>query len=163
MTKSDDSIAKEKHVAGKSAIEKAMALLLFKDRTRQELAEKLKKAGFSEEEVEAAIEYVDGYGYLDDFRYASIYISYHKDRKSSKELKYKLLEKGVAADLIDMALEEEYDSSDNALDALLRKRLKGKEISSITREEKDKHIAYLARKGFSFGEIQKAIERFENE
>lgn len=48
------------------ATKKAMGLLQHMDRTEWELRSKLEQAGFSEEAVEAAIQYVAGYHYIDD-------------------------------------------------------------------------------------------------
>ena len=53
------------------ATKKAMGLLQHMDRTEWELRSKLEQAGFSEEAVEAAIQYVAGYHYIDDKRYAN--------------------------------------------------------------------------------------------
>ena len=56
------------------ATKKAMGLLQHMDRTEWELRSKLEQAGFSEEAVEAAIQYVAGYHYIDDKRYAKRFV-----------------------------------------------------------------------------------------
>ncbi len=142
----------------KKATQKAMALLLHKDRTRQELFDRLLKAGFAEENVEDAIAYVESFHYIDDERYARVYISYHRDSRSAKEIRYKLKAKGVPAEIIDHAIEDEYHGPEDAIRHLLEKRLKGRDVSELTREERQKHIAYLGRKGYPFPEIRRVFD-----
>ena len=60
-------------------------------------------------------------------------------------------------ELIAVAMEEEYDGETEALQRALKKRLKGKSISDLTLQEKQKLIASLARKGFSLSEILKQV------
>lgn len=141
----------------KKAKEKAMSLLLIKDRTEKELSERLYHSGFSEVACEEAMEYVKSFGYIDDFRYAKNFIDFRKNEKSKKEIQFKLLQKGVCLELIAVAMEEEYDGETEALQRALKKRLKGKSISDLTLQEKQKLIASLARKGFSLSEILRQV------
>ena len=53
------------------ARKKALTLLTDRDRTRSELADRLKRAGFSEEIVSDAVAYAESYGYINDERYIS--------------------------------------------------------------------------------------------
>ncbi len=137
----------------KKATQKAMALLLHKDRTRQELIDKLTGAKFSKEAIEAAIQYVESYGYIDDERYARMYADFHKTEKSKKEIKRKLKEKGISDDILsvvfsDYLTEEGDDPEELALRALVEKRLRGRSVSELTYEEKQKQMRYLAGKGY---------------
>ena len=50
------------------AKKRAMLILQHNDRTEWELSDKLLKAGFSEQAVEAAVEYVRSFHYVDDRR-----------------------------------------------------------------------------------------------
>ena len=145
----------------KKATEKAMSLLLYKDRTQYELTDRLCKAGFSEEAVEEALSYVKSFGYVDDFRYASQFVSLRCDKKSAKEIRAKLREKGISQEIIDQAMQEEYHGEEKAIYDALQKRLKGKKLSSLTKQEKDKHMAYFCRRGYSFHEVQQVFESFE--
>lgn len=144
----------------KKAAEKAMSLLLQQDRTRKELQDRLYRAGFSEHASEYAMNYVSGFGYIDDLRYANNYILYHKGNRSKKELRYKLRNKGVEADTLALAFES-YETEDErkAIEYLLEKRLKGKAIEELEYQEKNKLIAYLARKGFAITSIKKVIDK----
>ena len=139
----------------KKAVKKAMDLLLQQDRTEKELSDRLYRGGFSEKAIAHAMAYVSSFGYIDDLRYAANYLFYHKGQRSRKELQYKLLNKGVSKEIIARAMEE-YESEDEyeALRNQLRKRLKGRMPEELTYEEKNKTIAYLARKGYGISAIK---------
>ncbi len=143
----------------KKAAKKAMDLLLQQDRTEKELSERLYRAGFSEKAIASAIAYVRGFGYIDDLRYAENYLFYHKGQRSRKELRYKLMNKGIPKEIIAQAFEG-YDREDEceALRNQLRKRLKGRTVQELELKEKEKIIAYLARKGYGISEIKKVMQ-----
>lgn len=143
----------------KKAVKKAMDLLLHKDRTEQELAERLGKAGYSQGTCRTALQYVSSYGYLDDERYARTYLEYHKDKRSKKEIRFKLEQKGIPRDVLALVLEE-YDGAQEeaAVYNQLQKKLKGRSVDELDFEEKRKVMAYLARKGYPVGVIQKVMK-----
>ena len=147
----------------KKAAEKAMHLLLHKDRTEQELTSRLHQAGFSDEAVAYAITYVKGYGYIDDLRYASSFISLHKTGMSRRQLTQKLKERGVSAETLAEAFasyetEEDDDPEGQALNDLLAKRLKGRDVSELTWEEKQKQMRYLVGKGYPLDRVRKLLD-----
>ena len=148
----------------KQATAKAMALLLHKDRTERELSDRLYRAGFSEKSALFAIEYVRSFGYINDYRYAETYINYHKSSKSRREIRQKLAEKGISDEVLGEAITNCYaaaqedtggDSEEEAMQALIKKRLKGRDISELTFEEKQKQMRYLAGKGYPSEKIRR--------
>ena len=161
----------------KKATEKAMALLLHKDRTKSELEDRLYRAGYSETASGFALEYVTRYGYINDRRYAENYIDYHKTSKSRNEIRRKLKEKGIGDDVLSEVFREVYeregsgeeyasqegsngesaDPEEAALQALITKRLKGRKVSELTFEEKQKQMRYLAGKGYPIEKIRRAF------
>lgn len=147
----------------KKAAEKAMNLLLSQERTKKELEDRLYRAGFSETATQYAILYVTGFGYIDDRRYATNYLSYHKGSRSRKELQYKLLNKGVPKDILtEVFMGYESEDEQEALRRMLSKRLKDRKISELDAKEKNKIISYLARKGYSLPAIRAAMREQEN-
>lgn len=146
----------------KKAVAKAMSLLLQQDRTYNELQERLCRVGFSEQAVESAMSYVMSYGYIDDYRYASNYILFHKKSRSRKELWHKLKNKGIESDILTQVFEE-YESSDEeeAIHNCLTKRLKSKRVSDLSYEEQNKVIGYLARKGYALPAIKRVMRAFK--
>lgn len=148
----------------KKAAEKAMALLLFKDRTRHELVTRLYRAGFSETASSEAMEYVKRFGYINDRRYVENYVMFQKGKKSRREMVYQLTERGIGGELISEVLEEcEYDGEQEAIRMLLKKKLKGRLLCETTYEERQKMMAYLGRKGYEFHTIKKVFSQLDNE
>lgn len=142
----------------KKAAQKAMDLLLRQDRTKKELSERLYRAGFSEEASRYAMEYVEGFGYINDARYAANYISFHKGKRSKKELRYKLMGRGIPPEILAEAfLEYCPEDEEEALANQLEKQLRGRLPSEISWEEKNKVIRRLAQKGYSLTAIKKTI------
>ena len=141
----------------KRAKRKAMSLLQSMDRTESELRERLLRQDFPEETVDQAVRYVKSFGYVDDRRYVESFILSRKGRKSRREIYAELSGKKIDGEIVDEMMERCYEESDSgeALRHLLRKKHYDPSRASV--EEKQKLYAYLARKGFSYGEIKKAL------
>lgn len=84
---------------------RAMHLLTDMARTERGLREKLKQGMYPDDLIDAAIDYVKSFGYLDDNRYAEQFVESRKGTKSKKEIRALLLQKGICAEKIDQALE----------------------------------------------------------
>ena len=142
---------------------KARALHLLNDmgRTEAQLRTKLGQGGYTEEIVEEAIAYVKSFGYLNDWDYARSLIEGRKHKKSRMELYGALLQKGVAKEEAERALEEYYDSEDSkaAIEAILKKKKFVPE--SADRIQKQKMGSYLMRKGFKYEEIRKILQFYD--
>ncbi|MDD3221482.1 MAG: regulatory protein RecX [Clostridia bacterium] len=131
---------------------RALNLLKMRDRSRQELRQRLKQDGYPEIVIQKTIEYIDGYHYLDDVRFAKNYVDYRGKRKSRRELEYELSGKGI--DLRSMSLEgEEFNMPEDkdTIRSLLLKRWG--EHPSPDQKERDRMLRYLARHGFGSGDI----------
>lgn len=142
------------------AKKRAMFLLEQMDRTENQLREKLKRNGYPEECVEEAILYVKKYQYIDDSRYAAHYIKYHQQKKSRQKLKMDLMKKGVGKDMIELALEENFDSDEKRqIKELLEKR----HYSYTDADEKEKYRTYqfLMRRGYKSGDIMAVLKNAE--
>lgn len=142
----------------KEAKLKALNLLTVMDRTEAQLRQKLLQKDYPESIVDQAIEYVKSFGYIDDEKYAVRFVENRRATKSKQELRASLYQKGIAAEYIDAALEEAYSREDewNAIRAIASKRKLSAADSDET--EKKKLISYLARKGFKYEDIRKALE-----
>lgn len=139
------------------AQKKAMSLLSYNDRTEWELMDKLLRAGFSEEAVNGATEYVKSFHYIDDERYAMRFADiYHKSR-SINRLRQDLTKKHVPEEYISLALESIDGGDSEALEKEIQKILSGKDLSCIEYKEKQKIAAKLYRKGFSVSDIRKRV------
>lgn len=143
------------------AKQKALTLLKFSDRTEAELFRRLSEDGYPHLIIQKLISYVSEYGYLNDERYASNYIKQRKSSKSRMVLSAELTAKGIRKELINQAFATEYEEEeeDPELTAILKAiHKKSQDPSTLNREEKQKLMSYLYRKGFSTEKISKALE-----
>lgn len=143
------------------AKQKALSLLKYHDRTEAELTQRLREEGYPELILQRTIGYVSEYGYLNDVRYASNYINTRKSHKSRLILTAELTSKGISKDIIQQIFSAEYEEleEDPELPAI-RKAIHKKtaDSSSLSREEKQKLMAHLYRKGFTAENIRKVLE-----
>ncbi|MCI9570234.1 MAG: regulatory protein RecX [Lachnospiraceae bacterium] len=137
------------------ARDKGLYYLQFSSKTENEMRKKLEEQGFSDEAVEDAILFLKRYRYLDDEAYASRYLERNRKKKSVRQMKYELRQKGIADKIIEAVLEEEpVDEVSQVLYWLEKKKYSGDETQ---REERQKLSAFLARKGFSYDAIASAM------
>lgn len=99
-------------VVGKRAKKRALHLLEQMDRSERKLREKLTQGGYPDCCVDAAIDYVKSFHYLDDYRFASTYVRYHQDSLSRRQLEQKLMAKGIGRDDINCAIDSEYTADE---------------------------------------------------
>lgn len=136
-----------------SASEAAMRKLSARMRTEQEIRDILKRAAYDDEEIEAAIAELVGYGYLNDERYCREYFRYAKLKgRADRRIIQELTTKGISAELArniieDLRVAEMQDGSEMAADrdaALLvaRKMLRGQWEDGKAADDK-----FLARVG----------------
>ncbi|OUP00057.1 hypothetical protein B5F37_12570 [Drancourtella sp. An210] len=156
---SDEMAAKIKEeTVLKRARVKALKLLGDMDRTRAELKDRLMSSDFTEEIAELALAYADSFGYLNDERYVENYVRSRKETKSRREICAELSRKKVDREIVERVLEDCYGADDSctAILKLLKKR--HYDAEQMDQKEKQKICAWLARKGFRYGEIRKAME-----
>lgn len=141
----------------KKAKAKALSLLMHMDRTEAKLRTALLQRGYSEEVTDQALEYVKQLHYVDDARYARVYVENRADKKSRAELKRDLRKKGVPEDMIGQALEDvETEDEKSAVLRLLKKR--GFDARTADQKEAAKQYRYLMNRGFSYGDIRDAMK-----
>lgn len=143
------------------ALQKALSILTYRDRSEQELRTKLSQAEYPDAVIDKVLIYVKNYGYLDEKRYIAAYIRTRVNRKSKLVIKNELLQKGIPEEIIKEALLEEYgdDPEEDAELKLIQKEIakKIKDPESLTYDQKQKLIASLYRKGFDIGKIKQFL------
>ena len=143
-------------VIGKRARKRAMHLLERMDRTEEQLRKKLEMGGYPQICIDSAIAYVKFYHYLDDYRYACVFIRGSQEKMSRRQIEMKLMQRGVGKDLIERALQEEYEGDETEqISILLEKR----HFAPGQSDEKEfrRTYQYLMRRGFQSGDILKAM------
>lgn len=147
----------------KDATRKAMRLLEHMDRTEKGLRDKLRQSGFSPDAVDAALAYVQSYGYIDDSRYARTYIAYRMDSKSRQKIIQGLIGKGVDKETAVAAWEEEAALNSPDERTLLVRTVEKKYAPGTELDEKEMRrlYGYLVRRGFQFSDISSVLEEME--
>lgn len=147
-------------ILGKRAIKRAMHLLEQQERTEKQLRDKLQQNGYPNPCIEQAIAYVKLYHYVDDYRYATVYIRYHQEKESRQKLTQKLMMRGISREIIAQAMEEEFVADECAqIKELLKKRCFDPETADET--ERRKTVQFLMRKGFKTRDIFRVIHMEE--
>ena len=155
---SEEIIARIKNeVLVKRAKLRAMHLLNAMPRTEQQLREKLTQNEYPEDVIEAAVSYVKSFGYINDEAYIRNFIISRKNSKSKREIVMLLGQKGLRGEIVDNIVEEMYaeESELSTIKEIMRK--KRWNPSEMEEKEKQKMLAYLMRKGFSYEEIRRAL------
>lgn len=143
---------------------RAMHLLEDMDRTEAALRDKLRQGLYPEETVDQAVEYVKSFGYLNDARYAENFVRGRQGKKSGKEIRAALMQKGLTCEQIDQAFaaccdeEEAQQAEQSAVRRLLQKKRFDPERTD--EEEMRKIYGYLARKGFSYDVVRQVIQNY---
>ena len=138
---------------------RCMHLLEKRDYTEKELRQKLisGKTEYTQEEMDAAIDYVKSFHYVDDGRFACRYIEAMSSRKSRRQIEQELYRKGVEKELVQEAFEEVGEvPEEEQIARWMEKR--HYDPSETDPKEKQKMYAFLARKGFRYENIQRAMK-----
>lgn len=144
---------------------RAMRLLTRMDYTEQQLRRKLEQGEYTETAVDAAIEYVRAYHYLDDERYVLRYLTGQRGNKSRRQMEFELEKKGISREMIAVCKEripeEEQTDERELIRSLLEKRCR----TPLDADEKEKrrHYGYLMRKGFQSSEISSVFREYFDE
>ncbi len=141
------------------AVAAAMRALEQRMQTSRELRDRLRRKGFEPETIDAALERLTGYGYLNDERFAELWIENrlaHRPR-GRRMLEQELRQKGIDRQTVEETLGTmDIDDRAAALE-VARKRIRS--IESLPADEQRKKLTgMLARKGFDFGTIRATLE-----
>jgi regulatory protein len=139
-----------------SVFDQALSLLSHREHGSQELANKLKIRGYEENEIYHAIDRLQEINYLNDERFAEIYVrsKVNKPLGASRILQ-ELIQKGIHSDIAKQAINTA-DADWFELARQLKERRFGEEICTDFKE-KGKQSRYLQYRGFSFDQIRYAL------
>lgn len=151
----EESIYKEivDEVLTKRAKLRAMHLLQKMDRTRYELEKKLQQSGYPQEVTERAISYVESFHYIDDRRYAAMYIQNQKTKKGNARIRMELMRKGISQEILSELFAHTEDEADvkDTIRNLIEKKRSG--TGALDEKEKRKLYGFCLRRGFSSSDI----------
>lgn len=145
----------------KKALNKCGDLLSRREHSVKELKTKLMRTVDEVSADRAINRYIEA-GYLDDEHFCVSLVEYLYNIKkySTNHIKQECYKRGVAGDIISAVLAEyEFDNVDNII-----KLIESKYLSKLEQENgKQKVIAALQRKGFSYSDIKSAFYRIEED
>lgn len=145
----------------KKAVNKCYDLLSRRDHSVKELKSKLLRT-VDEKNADRAIEHMQELGYLDDEKYAQNLLEYliNNKKMSRSFIKQEMFKRGLSSDIIANTLEDvEIDSVSNIVEIIMSKYLNKLKAQG----GRDKVIAALMRKGFSYSDVRDALNRIEND
>lgn len=139
----------------------ALRMLGRKMLTCRELCHRLLEKGYDREIAEKVVEQFLSVGYLDDRRYAELYLadSVNLGAKGIYRIRQELLRKGVSGSVIDEVVETADVSTKDSLKQYIEERQLMQGVHS--RKDLEKLTARLVRRGYSLSEIRECLEKME--
>ncbi len=155
------------HLDLHSARQKAYRLLSVRPRSAREIEKKLREKGFPAAVIKEALEKLLDLKYLDDTSFASQWARNLAVNKfwGNRKIIASLKEKGIAAHLIDKAIEEVRQEipEEEAIAVLIKKKTVGKKIDLQDIKEKKRIFQNLLGRGFPAGLILIKIGKIPEE
>jgi len=143
------------------AFNSAIRSLKLRDHSEKEIRDKLKRKEFNNSVIEKAIAKLYKLDFLNDKRFAKIWVS---DRiklkpKGKKALKIELRQKGVDPNIIENVLEECFgEEGELELAKKVFEKAEKKYSGLEGQDKKQKMIKYMMSRGFSWDLVEKVID-----
>ena len=137
---------------------KVLKYVLYKKRTKQEIKNKF-SSSIESEMLNDIIDELEEIGYINDNEYIkrSINDFIKLNNMSLKEVRYKLMAKGISNDLIDDYMQENEEMLEDYEIESAKKII----IKKQNQMEEDELIKYLLKKGYQTSNIRQAIENID--
>jgi regulatory protein len=139
-----------------TAKDRALLLLGVRWRSRDELRRRLRAAGFEPDEVEGALADLEGAELIEDGRFAREMVRDQAGRRlaGNRSIRAGLLQKGVAREIVDEALQDAGEESERALELARHRaaRLSGLPPGAAYR----RLFGLLVRRGYGPGVAREA-------
>ena len=153
-------------------LKRALYLIRSKEHTANELKKKLTASYYPSETADSVIDKLKEERLVDDIRYTRMYIEVFLEKKPAAIIKSDLKKKGIDTDTINEIYDEVIgDTPDTELYQCIRLLEKKYPIDKYrdildSDNEKDKYtlknkaMAFLARKGFSFDAVSESLKEY---
>ena len=125
--------------------------------SRQDLQRRLVKKGAEEADAQAAVDWLEDIGAVNDAAYAAMLVRHYGGKGYGvARVKEELRHRGIPKEFWDEALKE-LPESEEILDVLIQKKCRG-DLSDP--KERKRVSDGLLRRGFSWGEVKAALRRY---
>lgn len=143
------------------AKEKALYLLEYRSRSRNELVEKIKPL-YGDDAAEAAADKMVQLGLVDDEKFARDFAEelFRRKKYAPKRVGYELLRKGIDREIIDEVIEELTPDPEEQIRSLLETKFRNK-LGDIKSRRKTANA--LAALGYSYYDINSVLSEYEDE
>lgn len=141
------------------AKKRALGILVKKDCTEKELRDKLTTSLHDAISVQEAMSFVKSNGYINDEIYAKEYLDVKKKKKSFRQIRMELKQKGISEQILDQVFEENGEQSQEDIRPLLLKYIR--KFSVLDASAKQKTCAYFYRKGYSLEPVKQILEELD--
>jgi regulatory protein len=134
-----------------------------------ELRDKLRRRAQSDEDVDSVLAKLREAGYLNDRRFAENFASARLQNQGLGKMRVlrDLRQRRVAPKLAEQVTEKTYEQTDEAklIEEFLRRKFRGKQLSTFLSEEKNLAGAFrrLRYAGFSAGQSIRVLKRFASQ
>lgn len=157
-------IEKLKSVADKESYlrckNSALKIIERSYKTEKEVIEKLQMKGYEQNHIEASIEFLKEYKFLNDDYYAEAFIKDKLNSKGSQRIKQDLIKKGIPRDKI----EEKLEGIDKSAGKNTARVLANKKLRIIQKSENDtykisgKLYRFLISKGYTYDVVKEVVK-----
>ena len=147
------------------AQKRVLHLLERSPKSEKQIRDKLIEGEYQPAVIDQAVAYAKSFGYIDDKKFAADYVRINCGKKSRARLTADLSQKGVDREIIQLAIEEEYQVDEiSIIRDLLKKRGYFDVDASdyeAARKNREKNFRFLSSRGYSSSSIIKAMEMDE--
>lgn len=162
--KDDVDISKLQEIAEKESYirckESAIKIIERSYKTEKEIRDKLKQKGYEEKQINNSIDFLKEYNFINDNTYAKAFIKDKLSSKGSKKIKYDLMKKGIAKDII----EENLIKVDKNEEKEVALNVGRKKYESIRRKESDNYklsgklYRFLISRGYAYDIVKDVVK-----
>jgi regulatory protein len=139
----------------------ALRMLTYRDRSKQEIRDKLEQKGISACVIEDVVTLLSDYGYLDDQAFAQRWALSLLETKNwgFSRIGVALRGRGLARELVEETisqLREDYSEEETAFQ-IMKRRFSHFDLQEASSKEKRRVIGFLKRRGFSWDTISRVL------
>lgn len=146
------------------AKERALRLLDYRARSRTEVAQRLRRAGFADEVVEETLERLEALGLIDDSQFAGTWVNHRLVGKAmgKTRIKWELRQKGIQKETVEEALAAV--DADQQYESAMRLAVSRWDKDSPDEPAQRRRLAsYLRRRGFDWDTINRVLDELASE
>ncbi len=151
----DELIALSLDSLKSEAFDKALKYVSTAMHTEKEVGDNLAKKEYPTAVIDYCLVKLKEYGYLNDERYAKLYVQTYAQSRGVNKIKLELINKGVDKEITESALAQIEGQADAAVIAA------EKYVKSHKNATKQKLMQHLYSKGFSYSDINTAVDSVE--